>query len=50
MTKKCIHCGFKIPNGEEREYYNRKTDEQIYLCKFCDPIFRKFGAGAPEEE
>ena len=49
MTKKCVSCGFKIPNGEERECYNHKTGKKIYFCKFCDPIFRKFGAGAPKE-
>ena len=44
MTKKCISCGFKIPKGQEKECYNVKTGEKIYFCKFCDPIFRKFGS------
>lgn len=43
MTKKCISCGRKIPNGEEKQYYNYKTGEKVYFCRFCYPIFGKFG-------
>lgn len=47
MTKRCISCGCKIPDGEEKQYYNYKTGEKVYFCKFCYPVFCKFVA--PEE-
>lgn len=40
--KRCISCGFEIPNGEEKQYYNYKTGEKIYFCRFCDSVFNKF--------
>ena len=41
-TKRCISCGRKIPNGEEKQYYNYKTGEKVYFCRFCYPVFGKF--------
>ena len=42
MAKKCIHCGFKIPDGEEKQSHNSKTGKEIYFCKFCYSVFGKF--------
>lgn len=50
MTKRCINCGRKMPKDGWKQFYNCKTGEKIYFCKFCDPIFRKFGLQAEVED
>lgn len=41
-TKRCISCGFTIPDGEEKQYCNSETGGKVYFCKLCDSIFGKF--------
>lgn len=50
MTKRCMSCGFKIPDGQEKQYYNSKTGEKVFFCRFCNSVFGKFGTTEYDED